>query len=143
VKFTNSEDRLNPVAAKGTDESTLGGYPAVHGRAPAFEGIDGLAYTAAIEAEPAEDGDGWVAYLIFLRWAAEGSAIMGHLETPDLTRGATRAEAVSRLEATPLIQVKALLDDTITMKREWEYGSQRARPDESGPVGDENFDGGE
>lgn len=143
MKFTSSEDRLNPIAAEGVDESTLGGYPAVHGRAPAFEGIDGLAYTAAIEAEPADGGDGWVAYLVFLRWAAEGSAIMGHLETPDLTRGATREEAVQRLEATPLFRVKEILDASIASKREWESDSSDAGVEESASGGEKQSDDGE
>ncbi len=143
MKFTKPEDRLNPIPSEGVDESTLGGYPAVHGRAPGFEGIDGLAYTAAIEAEPAEDGEGWTAYLVFLRWAAEGSAIMGHLETSDLARGATREEAIQRIESTPLIQVKTLLDETIELKRKWEAEAPKPSPRPSEEDGDLDFDGGE
>jgi len=114
VKFSGMEDRLNPVAPEGTDESTLGGYPAVHGRAPAFEGSDGFPYTAAVETE--EDEDGWNAYLVFLRWADSGSAIMGHLETADLASGATREEAIRRIEALPLARVKEILEEEIARK---------------------------
>jgi hypothetical protein len=113
------EDRLNPIAPPGVDDTTLGGYAAVHGRAPGFEGSDGSAYSAAIEAERAEDGS-WVAFLVFLRWADEGSAIMGHLETEDLARGAEEAEARSRLGSLPLPRVKELLDEAIARKREWD-----------------------
>src|SRR5690606_7476382 len=49
VPFKGTEDRLNPIAPSGVDDTTLGGYPAVHGRAPGFEGADGSAYTVAIE----------------------------------------------------------------------------------------------
>ena len=56
VQFRGMEDRLNPVAPEGTDEGTLGGYRATHGRSPAFEGSDGLPYTVAVETDAAEDG---------------------------------------------------------------------------------------
>lgn len=98
------------------DDTTLGGYPAVHGRAPGFDGRDGHPYTVAVEAEPAEDG-GWVAYLVFLRWAQTGSAIMGHLETGDLARGSTEAEARAALAALPLPRVKEILDEAIARKQ--------------------------
>lgn len=96
------------------DDTTLGGYTAVHGRAAAFEGEDGFAYTAAADTDPTEDPAApWAAYLVFVRWANGGTAIMGHLETPDLVRGNTEAEVRARLEATPLSEVKLTLDRTI------------------------------
>jgi hypothetical protein len=115
------EDRLNPIPPEGVDESTLGGYPAVHGRAPGFEGVDGCAYTVAIEIEEAEEGsDEWIAYLVFLRWADHGSAIMGHLETDDLARAPTPEAARTAVEALPLTRVKEILDEVVRLKREWE-----------------------
>jgi hypothetical protein len=115
------EDRLNPIPAEGVDETTLGGYAAVHGRAAAFEGADGSAYTVAIEAEEVDGGPGeWVGYLVYLRWAAEGSAIMGHLETDDLARGASREAVVGEVESITLHRAKELLDATIERKRHWE-----------------------
>jgi hypothetical protein len=114
VRYTSSEDRLNPIAPAGADESTLGGYASVHGRAPAFEGRDGEPYTADIEIQEPEDaGDPWAAYLVFLRWARSGTAIMGHLDTDDLTTGSDANEARAALEAFPLIRVKELLDEAI------------------------------
>lgn len=111
------EDRLNPIAPEDADEATLGGYFAVHGRAPAFEGSDGSAYTVAIETERAEDHDqSFVGYLVFLRWANTGSAIMGHLETDDLTRGTSETEARLALEAFTLEQVKSILEELIVRK---------------------------
>jgi hypothetical protein len=103
------------------DDSTLGGYAAVHGRAPGFEGADGCAYTAAVETEPADDGDdAWVGYVVFVRWAAEVSAIMGHVETGDLTRARSREAARAAVEALPLTRVKDELDAALERKRAWE-----------------------
>jgi hypothetical protein len=117
VKYSGAEDRLNPIAPEGADETTLGGYPAVHGRAPAFEGCDGQPYTVAVEAEPAEDAEGeWVAYLVFLRWAQTGTAIMGHVETDDLVRAPTEAAAREAIGAIPLTRVRALLDEEIRQR---------------------------
>jgi hypothetical protein len=117
--FRGTEDRLNPVSPEGVDDTTLGGYPRVHGRAPAFEGMDGEPYTAALEAEPGEDpATPWVAYLVFLRWSRTGTAVMGHLETEDLAGGPTEAEARAVLEALPLPRVKAILDEEIRRRRE-------------------------
>jgi hypothetical protein len=115
VRYSSSEDRLNPIAPEGADEGTLGGYAAVHGRAPAFEGRDGEPYTVAIETEELGDG-GWAAYLVFLRWARSGTAIMGHLETGDLAEGDTEAEARAGLEALALTRVKEILDERIAQR---------------------------
>lgn len=109
VRYSSSEDRLNPIAPEGADESTLGGYVAIHGRAAAFEGRDGEPYTAAIETEALEDGR-WAGYLVFLRWARSGTAIMGHLDTDDLVVVETEAAAREAIRALPLTRVKALLD---------------------------------
>lgn len=117
------EDRLNPIAPEDADETTLGGYAAIHGRAAAFEGSDGSAYTVAIEIEPADadtdgDDDTFVGYLVFVRWAAEGSAIMGHLETGDLASGETESATRAAIEALPLPRVKELLEAGIERKRQ-------------------------
>ena len=117
MQYRNQEDRLNPLTPEGVEDVTLGGYPAVHGRAPAFEGSDGQPYTVAVETERAEQGGGWVAYLVFLRWAATGSAIMGHVETGDLASGASEADARAAVEALPLSRVRQLLDETIAAKQ--------------------------
>jgi hypothetical protein len=118
VKYRGAEDRLNPVTPEGVDDTTLGGYAAVHGRAPAFEGSDGEPYTAAIELDPTDDGRSWSAYIVFVRWARTGSAIMGHLETGDLATGSSEAEARGALEALPLASAKKILDETIEKKRD-------------------------
>lgn len=108
---------MNPATPSGADDTTLGGYPAVHGRAPAFEGCDGEPYTAAVELDRSDDGGSWGGYLVFVRWARTGSAVMGHLETGDIVTAPSEAEARSAVEALPLARVKEILDATIERKR--------------------------
>ncbi|HET7275339.1 MAG TPA: hypothetical protein VFI91_09245 [Longimicrobiaceae bacterium] len=99
------------------NDTTLGGYTAVHGRAAAFEGPDGQPYTTAIETEHTESAEyPWAAYLVFLRWAQSGGAIMGHLETENIAEAATEAEARDVAESLPLGRVKQLLDEAIARK---------------------------
>jgi hypothetical protein len=114
MQYANAEDRLNPVTPEGVTDDTLGGYQAVHGRAAAFEASDGEPYTAAVETD--ESGDPaapWSAYLVFVRWAQTGTAIMGHLETGDLATAATEDEARAALESLPLGRVREILEETI------------------------------
>lgn len=118
MKYASAEDRLNPLPPEDADESTLGGYLAVHGRAAAFEGSDGEPYTAAAETD--ESGDPALpvsGYLVFIRWAQTGTAIMGHLETDDLLSARTEDEARARVEALSLAEVRALLDQAIERRR--------------------------
>jgi hypothetical protein len=125
MKYASAEDRLNPVTPPEVTDVTLGGYQAVHGRAAAFEGCDGDPYTAAVETEaPEEPGGPWAAYLVFVRWAQTGTAIMGHLESGDLATAPTEDEARAALEALPLTRVRELLDETIRRRRadEAEHG---------------------
>jgi hypothetical protein len=125
MKYESAEDRLNPVTPPGVDDTTLGGYATVHGRAAAFEGSDGQPYTAAVETDASDDpARPWAAYLVFVRWAQTGSAIMGHLETGDLTTAATEDEARAELEALPLHTVRQILDDTIRARREEAAGPE-------------------
>ena len=119
--FRSKEDRLNPVPPEDADESTLGGYFAIHGRSPGFTGSDEMPYTVAIESErPTDDEEEWVAFLVFLRWAANSTAIMGHLDSPDLGRGATEDEAREALGRLTLHEVKSVLDEAIRRRGEFE-----------------------
>jgi len=119
MKYASAEDRLNPVTPEGVTDDTLGGYQAVHGRAAAFEAYDGEPYTAAVETEaPAEPGQPWAAYLVFVRWAQTGTAIMGHLETGDLAAAPSEDEARAALENLSLARVRELLDETIRRRAE-------------------------
>jgi hypothetical protein len=117
MRFQSAEDRLNPITPEGVTDTTLEGYQAVHGRAVAFEGRDGEPYTAGVEAEAAEDGEGWVAYLVFPRWAQTGSAVMGHIETGDLERRATEEEARAAVGAYPLSRIREILDAEIARRQ--------------------------
>lgn len=115
-----------PDFAKG-DPNTLGGYTAVHDRPAAFEGSDGFSYS--VEILSSDDGAGrerFSAYLFFVKWARIGSsAPEGHLESDEIARGATDAEARDRVGAMPLSEVKRILDDLIARvsggapKRKW------------------------
>ena len=100
------------------DESTLGGYAAVHARPPAFEGADGMSYSVEIVTDETGDrGAPWGAYLLFVRWRRIGaSAPEGHLETGYLASGATEAEVVASLGRWPLLDVKRELDALVAAR---------------------------
>lgn len=118
MKYASAEDRLNPIAPPDADEGTLGGYMAIHGRAAAFESADGEPYTVGVETDATGDDTlPYAGYLVFIRWAQTGTAIMGHLATDDLVTAPTEEEARARLEALPLREVRALLDETIARSR--------------------------
>jgi hypothetical protein len=103
-----------PDHSKG-DETTIGGYAAVHDRPAAFEGSDGFSYSVEIMAEEAAAPDGpWAAFFLFVKWARLGAqSPEGHLESDYLARGATEPEARERLGRTSLDEVKRLLDALI------------------------------
>jgi hypothetical protein len=102
---------LPPDYSKG-DESTLGGYMAVHARPAAFEGADGLSYSVDIMTDETGERDRpWGAYLLFVRWRRIGEqGVSGHLESDYLAHGASEAEARAALERMPLADVKRALD---------------------------------
>lgn len=95
-------------------EATLGGYMAQHGRAAAFGGSDGHAYSVGLYVDDDPDDRGrFGAALLFVRWDAAGAAPVGHVETEFLAWGRTAAEAEERLKALSLFDVKAALDEAI------------------------------
>ena len=96
-------------------EATLGGYMAQHGRAAAFGGSDGHAYSVGLYVDDEPDQRGrFGAALLFVRWDAAGAAPVGHVETEFLAWGRTPDEAEDRLKALSLYDVKAALDQAIT-----------------------------
>jgi len=103
-----------PDHSKG-DESTIGGYAAVHDRPAAFEGSDGFSYSVELMTEQmAESETPWAGFILFVKWARVGAqSPEGHLESDYLVRAATEADAKRALGATPLEEVKALLDQLI------------------------------
>ena len=108
-----------PDPSKG-DESTIGGYAAVHDRPAAFEGSDGVSYS--VEIMTGQTGDAtqpWGAFFLFVKWARIGSqSPEGHLESDFLTQASTEADARALLGAAPLSAVKVLLDELIAARRD-------------------------
>lgn len=100
---------------------TLGGYIEKHDRVPAFEGADGQPYTVDIDVEETGDPERrWVAFLIFLRWAATGAGIMGHLESGNVARGDTEEAARQAARELTLYEIRSELDAAIERRRELE-----------------------
>ena len=116
-----------PPEPDAGDESTLGGYAAVHRRPAAFEGVDGMSYSVELCADGTDDAaQPWGAYLLFLRWRRVGApGIDAHLETDFIVRGASEAEVLAALGRMPLLTAKASLDALIRKregglpKRKW------------------------
>ncbi len=111
-----SHARYRPPDFSKGDESTIGGYAAVHDRPAAFEGSDGYSYSVEIMAEDA--GAEWHAFFLFIKWARIGAQTPeGHLESDYLASGMTEPEARTALGKTPVADVKALLDRLIGERR--------------------------
>lgn len=98
---------------------TFRGYVETHDRVPAFEGSDGQPYTVDIDTEETGEPEGpWAAFLIFVRWAATGAGIMGHVESGDVAHGNTEDEArMAALDLT-LFELKSELDAAIRRREE-------------------------
>jgi hypothetical protein len=113
-----SHARYRPPDHSKGDESTIGGYAAVHDRPAAFEGSDGYSYSVELMAEPTDDASApWAAFILFVKWARLGAqSPEGHLETDYLLTAATEQDAVNALGETPLSEVKALLDRLIAAR---------------------------
>jgi len=114
-----SHARFRPADHSKGDESTIGGYAAVHDRPAAFEGSDGFSYSVELIAEetPGEAAP-WGAFILFVKWARLGAQTPeGHLESDYLSTGATEREALEQLGRTPLTEVKSLLDDLIARQK--------------------------
>jgi hypothetical protein len=118
---------LPPDHAKG-DERTLGGYMAVHGRPPAFEGVDGMSYTVAIATDDTGDPARPVGgFLVFVCWGRGEPAIAGHVESDFLDHGESEEAARAALGAMPLADVKRTLDALI--RAGWNASpGERGRP---------------
>ena len=101
---------IPPDPSKG-DESTIGGYMAVHARPAAFEGADGASYSVAIETDETDDPAApWGAFLLFVRWTSGEPRVSGHLESEFLARGASEAEVRESVGGLPLGRVREILD---------------------------------
>lgn len=122
-----SRARYRPPDHSKGDETTIGGYAAVHDRPAAFEGSDGFSYSVEIMAERTGRRDGrgeWAAFFFFIKWARIGAQTPdGHLESDYLADADTEPEARERLGRTPIGVVKAVLDQLIAARD----GSSKAR----------------
>jgi hypothetical protein len=97
------------------DDSTLGGYFAVHDRPPAYTGPDGHPYTVSPETEKTANLRApYAGYLVFPRWAQTGVGIVGHVESPTLVECASHDEAIRRLGELTLFDVQRLLLEAVT-----------------------------
>ena len=114
-----SHARYRPPDHSKGDESTIGGYAAVHDRPAAFEGSDGFSYSVEMMAEPTGDPEApWAAFFLFVKWSRIGAqSPEGHVETDYLLTAASEADARTALGETPLSEVKALLDRLIARKQ--------------------------
>jgi hypothetical protein len=114
-----SHARYRPPDHSKGDESTIGGYAAVHDRPAAFEGSDGFSYSVELMVEPTGDAAAsWGAFFLFVKWARVGAqSPEGHLESDYVATAATEADARTRIGQTPLAQVKEMLDELIAASR--------------------------
>lgn len=111
---------LPPDHSKG-DETTIGGYEAVHARPAAFDGPDGFAYSVAILSDALhEDPRGaFGAYLLFLRWTRIGEeGVEGHLESDFLEFANDRATALATLGAWPVARAQEQLNALAVVQHE-------------------------
>ena len=99
------------------DESTVGGYAAVHARPAALEGRDGMSYSLEILTDSTGEADrerAFGAYLLFVQWKRIGEqGVAGHLESDFLTWGATAARATRELGAMALVEAQRVLDGLV------------------------------
>jgi len=110
------------------DANTIGGYMAVHARPAAFEGKDGVSYSVEIVADEETDRAApLAAYLLFVKWRSGDPVAAGHLETDYLGYGQTEAEAIEKVGAMKLSEVRELLDGLIAARAALE--SERAQRD--------------
>lgn len=93
------------------DANTIGGYMAVHNRPAAFEGRDGASYSVEIVADETGNSEQpFAGYLLFVRWRQGDPVATGHLETDYLGYGDTEAEAIAKVGAMQLSEVRSALD---------------------------------
>ena len=110
--------RFLPPDFERGDPNTVGGYTAVHGRPPAFEGTDGAAYTVEVVIDEAgADARRFGGYLFFVRWRQENPVVLGHVESDYLIFGPSEEEVRVKVGAMSLSAVKELLDQLIAPPR--------------------------
>jgi hypothetical protein len=114
VQQTTGDAVADPTAT----DLTLGGYIDKHNRPPAFEGCDGQPYTVDTDTEATDDpARPFVAFFVFIRWAATGAGIMEHVESGDVAHGTSEADARAAALELTLYDVKSELDAAIQRKQ--------------------------
>lgn len=114
IRELGGEGRTGPAP-----DLTFMGYVETHDRVPAFEGTDGQPYTVDIDTEETGDPDRpWAAFLVFVRWAATGAGIMGHVLSDDVAWADTEHEAREAALGLSLYRLKQELDRAIDSRRE-------------------------
>lgn len=116
-------DLIRELGGAGTEgpapDLTFAGYVETHDRVPAFEGSDGQPYTVDLDTE--ETGDPsrpWAAFLVFVRWAATGAGIMGHVTSEDIAWAQTEDDARAAALELTLYELKTELDRAIARRAE-------------------------
>ena len=94
-------------------DETLGGYLEKHSRPPAFEGSDGVSYSVDTYVTEGEVDGRFGGALLFVRWSADGTQPIGHLETEYLVIGDRRLEVTRQLHALTLFEIKDWLERAI------------------------------
>ena len=93
------------------DANTVGGYTAAHARPPAFEGKDGISYSAEVMTDTTGDASQpHGGYLLFVRWGVGDPVATGHVETDFLVYGMTDEEARNKMGAMLLSDAVAELN---------------------------------
>lgn len=113
---------IPPDPSKG-DDTTVGGYAAVHGRPAALEGCDGFSYSLDILSDTTDDARQFGAYLLFVQWARLGAQRPeGHLESDFLVTAGSAEDAERLLGKMTLREAQRVLD---VLLRERDGGSTR------------------
>jgi hypothetical protein len=118
--------RFHPPEFDKGDPNTIGGYIAVHGRPPAFEGSDGSAYSGDIMVDEIADAERpFAGYLFFVQWRPNDPVAVGHLETDYLVWKMSEESARAELGRTSLSEVKLILDQLIVARAAREKEGER------------------
>jgi hypothetical protein len=111
--------RFLPADYSKGDETTVGGYEAVHARPAALDAPDGFPYSIARLADAlSNDPRGaFGAYFLFLRWRRVGEeGVEGHVETDYLEFASTRDAALTKLGDWPLARAQELLSGELALQ---------------------------
>ena len=110
--------RFLPADHSKGDETTVGGYEAVHARPAALDAPDGFPYSIARIADALGDDPrgAFGAYLMFLRWKRIGEeGVEGHIETDYLEFADSRDAALDKLGAWPITRAQELLHGELAL----------------------------